>query len=283
MRTLKSKPVLFAFVFFFVCCIFRAIEYFLLRTDQTIVGEAFIHKLAGIALLAAALVLIGYKWRDIGFLPNKFLSDTGKGLLLGAGVFIVAYGTEMIIQTAAGNSPVLNIYVTSYAITGNRSLQGGAWLFVFCIVGNIINVIMEEGTFRGLFRKLMNENHSFMFACILSSVLFGIWHIAQPIRNVMDGEQSVMGAVMFSLMLVGTSTLLGIQFCMLNQVTGSIWAGMSAHFVNNTVINLLHVSAAGGIDELQTMRIAIAQSLSFVVVLIIYLVDRRKKNQQLLK
>ena len=242
MKNAKSKPVLFILGFYAVCCIFRGIEYFLLRTDQTVLGEAFIHKLLGIALLAVFLGVLKYKWRDIGFRLSQFIRDTGKGVLLGGGVFILAYGVELIMQMMAGNSPTLNVYVTSYAIGGNRSLQGGCWLLLFCIVGNLINVIMEEGVFRGLFYKLTEEKRTFLFACIFSSLLFGVWHIAQPLRNVIDGEQSVMGAVITGILLISTSTLLGIQYCMLHRITGSIWAGMAAHFINNTAINLLHVS-----------------------------------------
>jgi len=277
MKGARSKPILFVLGFYAVCWVIRIVEYFVFRTDQTIIGEAVIHKSAGIVLLAVALGVVGYKWRDVGFCSNKFIRDTGKGLLLGIGAFVLAYGVEMIIQTAAGNAPALDVHVTSYAIVGNRSLEGGFWILVFCIVGNVINVVMEEGVFRGLFCKLPLEKHAFWLACILSSLLFGFWHIAQPIRNIIDGEQTFGGAVMFATMLVITSTLLAIQYCMLNRVTGSIWAGMAAHFVNNITINLLHVSTVSGVDEMQTTRIAIAQAVSFVVVLIIYLADRRKK------
>ena len=278
MKKAKSRPVAFILGFYAVCCVFRAIEYFVLRTDQTVIGEAIFHKVLGIVLLAVVLGIIGYSFRDIGFRSGLFFRDTGIGLLLGAGVFVLAYGIEMILQMTAGNDPTLNAYVTSYAIGGNRTLQGGFGVLLFCVAGNIINVIMEEGIFRGLFRKIAEEKHSFWFACVFSSVLFGLWHIAQPIRNALDGEQSLEGALMSGLLLVTTSALLGIQYCMLNRVTGSIWAGMAAHFVNNTAINLLHVSTATGADELQTLRIAIAQSVSFVIVLVIYVLNRRKKK-----
>lgn len=154
-------------------------------------------------------------------------------MLLAIGVFAVAYGVEMLIQSSAGNGPTLQFFVTYYAIQGNNALQGGLLFVLICIAGNIINVVMEESVFRGLFLRMMEEKHSFLKACLYSSVLFGIWHIAQPVRNVIDGEQSVMGALMSGLLLVVTSTLLAVQYCMLLKVTGSIWAGMATHFVNN--------------------------------------------------
>jgi len=62
---------------------------------------------------------------------------------------------------------------------------------------------------------------------------------------------------------------------MLFKMTGVLWVGLAAHFVNNVIVNLLHVVTASGVDELQTVRITIAQTLSFIAVLIIFLVNKR--------
>ena len=82
-----------------------------------------------------------------------------------------------------------------------------------------------------------------------------------------------MGSAAFwanALLLVGTSALIGFKFALLTRITGSLYAAMGDHFVNNTIVNLLHVLSYSGADELQTVRIALAQSLSFLLVLIWY-------------
>lgn len=281
MHPYKSRPLLTIVGFYLICCVLRAGEYFWLRTDQSIFGEAFIHKLMGILLLAGALRLLPYRWRDIGLGLKHASRQVGLGLLLGCGVFIVAYGAEIIVQTAAGNAPFLRFYVTSYALQGNRGMQSGAFFILMCLAGNIINVVMEEGVFRGLFVRLAEEKYAFAIASGFSSLLFGIWHIAQPVRNVLDGQQSPMGAMISGLLLVITSALLGLQCCMLLRVTGSLWMGMAAHFTNNAAINLLHVLTASGADEMQTVRITIAQTLSFIMVLILFLRHRRRTEARL--
>lgn len=276
----RVHPVRFILIFYTLCFVLRGIEYFVIRTDQTVLGEAFIHKLAGIALLALALWLLQYSWTEIGFRADKAVRGILLGMLLGGGAFVIAYGVEMLLQASSGNPPSLQFYVTSYAIQGNRAMQTGLAFILICILGNLINVVMEEGVFRGLFLRLMEEKYSFTISCLFSSVLFGFWHVVQPIRNVADGEQSAMGALMAGVLLVTTSTLLAIQLCMLVKITGALWAGMAAHFINNASINLLHVVTASGVDELQTLRIAIAQSLSFVVVTLFFVqyVRRKKAN-----
>ena len=39
---------------------------------------------------------------------------------------------------------------------------------------------------------------------------------------------------------------------------------MTDHFFNNTIINLMHVVTLSGTDELQVIRISIAQTISFL-------------------
>jgi len=281
MHCIKKRPVQFVLVFYLGCFLFRFIEYFIIRTDQSILGESFIHKLIGIGLLVVAVHCSGYKWRDIGFSTNKALSGVFIGLMFGVAVFAVAYCTEMLINYSTGNSPSLQFYLTSYATDGNRVIQGGIGLIMVCILGNIINVVMEEGVFRGLFVRLLEQKYSFLKACIIASLLFGFWHIAAPVRNVADGVQSPMGAFMMGLMLVGTSMLAGIQYTMLYKMTGTLWVPMAFHFFNNTSVNLLHVVTASGADELQTVRLTITGTLSFVIVLIPFIRHSRKKKQKM--
>lgn len=273
----KQNPIPAIFIFYIICFTFRVLEYFFIRTDQSVIGEAFIHKLAGIFLLAAALPFFRYSWSEIGFTGKNGIPGLLSGTLLGTVVFTAGYGAEILLQQAAGAPPVLKLYVTSYSISGNRWMGSGLLFLLICIAGNIMNVIMEEGVFRGLFVRLWEEKHSFPAACLLSSLLFGIWHVIQPLRNVLDGNQSLSGAFIAGLVLVFTSTLLGIQFCMLLKLTGSLWAGIAAHFINNTTVNLLHVVTASGADELLTIRITIAQTLSFFIVLFLFIVRKKKK------
>jgi len=187
-KSAALRPIRFVLVFYLACMTLRGIEYLVLRTDQSVIGEAFVHKVAGIALMAAALSALGYTWAEIGFRTHAAVRHTLDGLLMGGGVFAVAYATEMLLQRGAGNAPGLRFYVTSYAVQGNRGMETGALFILICLAGNVINVVMEEGVFRGLFPRLMQERYGWTRAILLASVLFGLWHIAGPLRTASTGS-----------------------------------------------------------------------------------------------
>lgn len=284
MNTLNNKDksgikiVLSILAIYAVCFLFRCLEYFLIRTDQTFLGEAFIHKLLGIAICFIALWVLHIKPTDAGFRTKHIHKNILWGALLGISVYILAYGIELIIIATMGKSPSLHFYVTSYSVDGNMGNQTGFWFFVLCIVGNVINVVMEEGVFRGLFLKMAEKKYNFLIAVIISSVLFGFWHLVAPLRSYIDGERSLGGMFMMMLMLFFTTGITGAKFCLLTKITGSLWLPMTDHFINNTVVNILHISSTSGIDELQTVRIAIAQTISFIVVLIVFIKGKYYKK-----
>lgn len=270
-----KRPFLTVFSLYLICFAFRFFEYFLLRTDQTFWGEAFLHKLAGIGVLFLALRLFSSTPAYIGFTKTGAAKHLGMGLLFGLAVFAVAYGAEILLAVSQGRFQSLQLYVSSYAVDGNVGNRTQAVFFLLCIVGNIINVVMEEGVFRGLFQKMLQQRYAFIASAVIASLLFGVWHVIAPIRNYYDGISSLMGTVANLLMLVTTSTLVGFKCAMLTRLTGSLYMAMGDHFVNNTIVNLLHVTSAAGADELMVVRISIAQSLSFLAVLLYYLRKRK--------
>ena len=276
----KLKTILAVLIIYVICFAFRALEYFVIRTDQTFFGEAFIHKLIGIGLLVAAIFAFRYKFSDVGLTTGKSFLDILKGLAFGIVVFIIAYGVEIIILAASNNLQAVELYVTAYSVDAGEEVKRTGVFFLICVIGNIINVLMEEGVFRGLFQKMLSDKYKFVIAGIIASVLFGLWHIMAPLRSFIDGNKSAGGFIGESMMLIGTSALVGFKFAMMGKMTGNLYMGMGDHFVNNTIVNILHViNKEQEADNLMVIRISIAQSVSFTAVLIWFIIDLLKKKK----
>lgn len=280
-RNTKYKPDHLCIVIFTLCLSVRFVEYFLIETDKTAIGENVLHKVVGIIILALVLKWVNLSWSDIGFQRNGFAGGILKGLLLGSACFTISYGLELAVFILQGNPAHLEIYISSFSLTGSQIKNTDFVFFLLCVLFNIINVWMEEGVFRGLFIRTLSETKPFVQANFIAAFLFGIWHIVMPIRSYIHGEMSFAAMVFMGIGYMILAGIMGIKWGLLYRITGNIWAGLGDHLFNNTVAaNMLHVISAKGTDELQIVRIMAAQIISFVFVLIIHYYKNRKGRKK---
>ena len=176
-RNTKYKSDSLCVAIFTLCLAARFVEYFLIETDRTAIGENVLHKAVGIIILALVLKRVNLTWSDIGFQRNGFVSSILKGLLLGSVCFAISYWLELTILALQGNPAHLEIYISSFSLTGSGIKNTDFVFFLLCVVFNVLNVWMEEGIFRGLFIKIFSESKSFMQANFIAAFLFGVWHI----------------------------------------------------------------------------------------------------------
>ena len=199
-----------------------------------------------------------------------------KGLLLGSVCFAVSFGLELGILALQGNPAHLEIYISSFSLTGSQIKNTDFVFFLLCVLFNVINVWMEEGIFRGLFIKTFSETKPFMQANFIAAFLFGIWHIVMPSRSYVNGEMSFAAMVLMGIGYIILAGIMGIKWGLLTRITGNLWAGLGDHLFNNTVAtNMLHVVSQNGGDELQIVRIMAAQIISFAFVIAIYYCKKR--------
>lgn len=274
---IKEKPVLSVCLIFTLVLAVHIFEALVLRMDETIFAENFINKLFGILVIFVTLCILKWKWADIGFSKNNFWKSVAIGFALALASFFVGYMIEILILVAKGQKFSLGIFTTSFSLVGDVETNTGIGFILMCVCFNVINVIMEEGLFRGLFFKLTNIKYSEKTAIGVQCLLFGLWHIVTPLHNLMDGDINAVGFVLLSVGYVILAGLMGIKWSLLYKMTGNLYAGMADHFFNNCIAsNLLHIVTDTGIDELMIARIAIAQLLSFCVVLFVYFKQKKK-------
>lgn len=280
-KVIFAKPVLSCVLIFLICGFARVAEYFFIRTDETVLAENFIHKVFGIVLLAVILALTKLSWSSIGFTKTKVLQNITKGLLLGAGCFTLAYLAECILLYCMNGNVQLAFYTSGFSLNGEAVTQNGIQFILLCLAFNLINVWMEEGIFRGLFSRLLENKMSFTSMSIFIALLFGVWHWVMPMRDYIEGNSSIGNLLVMGIGYIILSGIMSIKWSVLYKMTGSLWMGLGDHLFNNVIVtNLLHVISNGEADSMQIVRILIGQLISFVIVLVYYKKRANKANSK---
>lgn len=268
---INQQPVLSCAIIFMICGFARLIEYFAIRTDETVISENFIHKLLGIIILAVILHSLHSTWQDIGFVKGEIVPGIAKGLVLGICCFVIAYSLECLILYHANQNVSLAFYISGFSLNGETAKHSGVPFLLLCIAFNIINVWMEEGLFRGLFMKILTPKLSFTSAVLLIAFLFGIWHWVMPLRDYIEGNAPLANLLVMGIGYIILAGIMSIKWSLLYKMTGALWMGLGDHLFNNVIVtNLLHVISNGEADSMQIVRIMTGQILSFVIVALYY-------------
>lgn len=270
-KNICKTPILSCIVIFTICGIVRVIEYFWIRTDETVLAENFIHKVFGIVILSVILIITKISWGSIGFIKTKILQNVFKGLALGIICFSIAYLVECLLLYCMNGNVELSVYTSGFSLNGDTVKQSGVDFILLCIAFNIINVWMEEGIFRGLFSRLLIDKMSFKGIVFFSAFLFGVWHWVMPMRDFIEGNSTIGNLLVMGIGYIILSGIMSVKWSILYEITGSLWMGLGDHLFNNVVVtNLLHVISNNETDSLQIVRILIGQLISFVLVMIYY-------------
>lgn len=283
MKKNKKAIVCSMAVMFIICFVIKDIEFLFIKTDSTFIGENVICKIVCIIATAITTYKLGYKLSDIGFKNTSVLRYAFSGLGLGIVTFALSYGVEILILTIRGCNPRLAVYITNFGLTGaTNEMSLSITAVVICMLGNIINVLAEEGLFRGLILKVLSDNWGFRIGNYTQAFLFGVWHIISCVVGVKDGSMTIGMAIVFAVGYVILAGILAVEWGICVNMTGVLWVGMFEHFFNNFTSNVLHVLSIGdgGIieaDNLQILRIVLSNILSLIIVLFIYMRKKIKK------
>ncbi|MCI8590287.1 MAG: CPBP family intramembrane metalloprotease [Clostridiales bacterium] len=268
---LDKKPIETCVFIFLLCSAVRMIEYFAIRTDETVLAENFLHKIFGIVILAITLRRVKISWDSIGFKKVNIVQNILKGFAFATVCFSVAYFIECISLYCMNGSVKLSVYISGFSLNGEMIKQNGIIFVILCIGFNVINVWMEEGIFRGLFSKLLISKMKFGVTIFFIALLFGIWHWVMPLRDFIEGRSSVANLLVMGIGYTVLAGIMSIKWSILYKVSGSLWIGLGDHLFNNVIVtNLLHVISNNDADSMKIVRIMIGQLISFLLVMIYY-------------
>jgi uncharacterized protein len=239
------------------------VDVFVLRSDE-LFGEQVLTKVLGLILI------LTYAWnakgslRGIGMHANQWMQNAALGLALMAIALVIGYGVEWLALFFMKQQPAFYFAAEGNTLLPNDAATGG-WLFALTLIaGNVVNSFMEEGLFRGVLISHLGSRWSLGKANLVQASIFGIWHIVWPLRDYLDGKTDFASMLGVSIGYILLSALIGLAWGLLFIKTNSLWTSWSAHTLNNTVMNFLHITTAAGIPSTLGLRVA-AATLSIAV------------------
>jgi membrane protease YdiL (CAAX protease family) len=184
-----------------------------------------------VGLLTAALALIA--WRAGAALDDLGLglADARAGLLYGAG----AFGVVLLVLLAAALIPAANGFLHD----SRAQIGGGRLLYELGMSVVLLTAIPEEFAFRGVLLGSALRMWGPWRASLVTSLLFGLWHIAPTLGTMSDNHEfrgaaaSVAGQVLLVLGAVAVTFAAGLAFCWLRLKSRSLIAPVMAHAATN--------------------------------------------------
>jgi len=176
----------------------------------------------------------------LGLLDGNSFTDMGLGWdyllpgLIWAAVSIGAVGLVYLVGAS--------IKKTRAAFRDERmmSLTGGKLAFQALLEVPFGTVLLEEIAFRAVLFSMLARRFGVVWAIVISSILFGLWHVLPSIgtheQNPALGSvvgEGWRGNVLAVALSVLTTTVAGVLFAAMRLLSGSVLAPMGLHWATN--------------------------------------------------
>jgi len=184
-----------------------------------------------VGLLTAALILVAW----IGGLTRADLglgwTEVREGLGYGAAAVVLV----LLVLVIAALIPATNGFLHD----SRAAISGGRLAYELGVSIVLLTAIPEEFAFRGVLLGSALRMWGPWRASLVTSVLFGLWHIAPTLGTMSDNHEfkgaaaSVAGQVLLVLGAVAVTFAAGLAFCWLRLKSGSLIAPVMAHAATN--------------------------------------------------
>jgi membrane protease YdiL (CAAX protease family) len=186
-----------------------------------------------VSILTAALLLVAWRTgataRDLGLGAGEL----GAGLRYGAAAFGLVLAGLVLAAVVPATSTFLH---DSRAEIGGGQLAHEVGVSII-----LLTAIPEELAFRGVLLGSGLHLWGAWRASLVSSALFGLWHIEPTLRTMSDNSviagasSSVVGQALVVAGAVAVTFAAGLAFCWLRLRSGSLLAPLLAHVATNSL------------------------------------------------
>jgi uncharacterized protein len=184
-----------------------------------------------VSVLTAVLALIAWSAGATSADLGLGRADVRAGLLSGAG----ALGIVLLVLVVAAVIPATNGFLHD----SRAQISGGRLLYEIGVPIVLLTAIPEEFAFRGVLLGSALRLWGPWRASLITSALFGLWHIAPTLHTMSDNREfagaaaHTGGQVLLVLGSVAVTFVAGLVFCWLRLRSRSLIAPIMAHVATN--------------------------------------------------
>ncbi|MFE5809957.1 CPBP family intramembrane glutamic endopeptidase [Streptomyces sp. NPDC056491] len=206
-----------------------------------VVTNLAVHRWSGLWGVVTAVVvsclLLGVLRRAGGTLADAGLAP--GTLARGARWALALIGLVAVVYLAGALLPATRTLFEDERYSGMDGNEVMLRAFVLVPLGT---VLLEEIAFRGVLYGLVLRVRGALWATVVSSLLFGLWHVlpslnlatAKPALTSIFGESELGAAVAVAGAVLFTAAA-GVLFCELRRRSGSLLAPMGLHWAVNAL------------------------------------------------
>lgn len=176
--------------------------------------------MAAAAIVLAVAVGAGATWSELGFAR----ADLARGVLYGIAAMAVIAGVIALALLV----PALRGFFEDEAVAADSTLDH--W-FVPLVEIPLGTVVTEEIFFRSALLALFLRLTRPITAIVVTSALFGLWHIVPAAEGASGGTLATAGEIVGTVVI---TALAGLGFALLRIRSGSIVAAILAHTATNS-------------------------------------------------
>jgi membrane protease YdiL (CAAX protease family) len=183
----------------------------------------------GISMLIATRA--GTTWTSMGLRKDR----AKRGFIIGGVIIgLIAFGFVVAVAAAAVFPDVRPMFDN----TGVVENTTGFVLFQAFVRIPIATAFYEEVLFRGVIFGMLTRRHSPLLAAVITSLLFGLWHIAPTIADPPNAQldpNSLLDIAKLAVFAVVGTAPAGLGFLWVRLFANSVWAAVLAHIGTNSV------------------------------------------------
>ena len=112
----------------------------------------------------------------------------------------------------------------------------------------------------------------------LQAFLFGLWHLPWALKWYQTGQIEAHGGILIAALgQFAPMLLVGFAWGYFYMKTGSLWVPWIGHVLNNTTLNLLHITTAGGVESGSAIRGPVTLVVTLLGMVLVKVVAERLK------